>query len=74
MAIIATTIPISKRYAKIFANIYPKNNEMIIRIPSETGEETNQHSLITIKNMTNAKIIVNMPTIVHSTFGMYYCL
>ena len=65
IAIIATTIPISIRSANIFANIYPKNNDIIIRIARETGDETNQHFSMISKNIINAKIIVNMPIIVH---------
>ena len=65
IAIIATTMPISIRYANIFANMYPRNNDMIIRIARETGDEINQHFSTIIRKIINAKIIVNMPTIIN---------
>lgn len=66
MAIIATTSPISIRYANILAKIYPKNIDMIIRIARETGEETNQHFSMISKNIINAIIIVSIPIIVNT--------
>ena len=74
IAIIAITIPISIIYANIFANIYPKNNDTMISIPMETGDETNQHLSIIMRNITNAKIIVNIPTIINlNKLIFYYC-
>ena len=64
-AIIATTMPISTRYANIFANIYLKNNYMIIRIARETGDETNQHLSTISINIIKANIIVKIATIVY---------
>ena len=66
---IAKTITIlnaaSKAKATILAKIYPRNNEMIISMPNDTGLTTANHALSTIimKKM-KAKIIVSIPIIV----------
>lgn len=45
------------------AIMYPKNNDIIIKMLRETGEDTHQHSPIIIENITKAIIIVNIPII-----------